>query len=619
MESPNEQYTAEKQEVEEDRHENSVMLKPMTVTVRNEKSLTKKKKPKAFGLSYLVNEHPPWYLCIWLAFQHFLTMLGSTLAIPFILQIPMCFEGNKLVISEILSTIFFVSGIATLLQTTFGVRLPIVQGGGSLAFVGPTFSILSLPQWRCPDLSVTNTTSQTDGNSTESLDIDLTEVWQIRMREIQGAIMMTGLIQIVIGFAGVVGFFLRFIGPLTIAPTITLMGISLFSEAAESAGKHWGISMMTIALLVIFSQYLNRFDVPLPAFNRARGCHLIRYPLFRSFPIIMAIVSSWVICAIITAAGGFPSDPDNPNYLARTDRELSVLKEAKWFRFPYPGQWGTPTVSYAGVLGMLTGLLASLIESVGDYHACGRLSGARPPPKHAMNRGIAAEGIGVFVAGAFGCGIDTTAYGENIGAIGITKVGSLRVIQVGGFIFMIFGVLGKFGALFVTIPDPIIGGMFMVMFGMITAVGISNLQYADMNSSRNLFIVGFSLVFGLAVPYYMESHMDAIKTGVEEIDQIVTVLLSTSMAVGCIVPLILDNTIPGTMEERGLAGWGENAVEDKVDEKFKVAPIECYNLPFGLHRLSKYKCAKYMPFLPYPYDNSQDARVRDPFVNDAHV
>jgi len=85
---------------------------------------------------------------------------------------------------------------------------------------------------------------------------------------------------------------------------------------------------------------------------------------------------------------------------------------------------------------------------------------------------------------------------------------------VGGFMFMIFGMLGKFGALFVTIPDPIIGGVFMVMFGMITAVGISNLQYADMNSSRNLFIVGFSLVFGLAVPYYMEDHMDAIKTGI---------------------------------------------------------------------------------------------------------
>ena len=63
------------------------------------------------------------FLTLFQYFQHFLTMLGSTLAIPFILQIPMCFQGNKLVISEILSTIFFVSGIATLLQTTFGVRL----------------------------------------------------------------------------------------------------------------------------------------------------------------------------------------------------------------------------------------------------------------------------------------------------------------------------------------------------------------------------------------------------------------------------------------------------------------------------------------------------------------
>ena len=148
------------------------------------------------------------------------------------------------------------------------------------------------------------------------------------------------------------------------------------------------------------------------------------------------MVSWWIICAIITAAGGFPSDPENPNYLARPDRELIVSKEAKWFRFPYPGegkslmcatvdgylfiylfiyfrkrtlqiivsllggQWGAPTICYAGALGMLTGLLASLIESAGDYHACARLSGSPPPPKDAMKRGIAAEGIGVFFGGS---------------------------------------------------------------------------------------------------------------------------------------------------------------------------------------------------------------------------
>ena len=80
-------------------------------------------------------------------------------------------------------------------------------------------------------------------------------------------------------------------------------------------------------------------------------------------------------------------------------------------------------------------------------------------------------------------------------------------------VVMTIGVVGKIGAVFVSIPDPIVGGVFMVMFGMIAAVGISNLQYADMNSSRNLFIVGFSIVFGLALPHYMENHPKAIETG----------------------------------------------------------------------------------------------------------
>lgn len=120
------------------------------------------------------------------------------------------------------------------------------------------------------------------------------------------------------------------------------------------------------------------------------------------------------------------------------------------------GQWGTPTVSAAGVFGMLAGVSASIIESVGDYYACARLSGAPPPPKHAINRGIGMEGIGCLLTGVFGSGNGTTSYSENIGAIGITKVGSLRVIQFGAIVMMFVGVLGKIGALFVTIPDPIV-------------------------------------------------------------------------------------------------------------------------------------------------------------------
>ena len=77
------------------------------------------------------------------------------------------------------------------------------------------------------------------------------------------------------------------------------------------------------------------------------------------------------------------------------------------------------------------------------------------------------------------------------------QVGSRRVIQYGAIMMIFFGLLSKFGAFFVTIPEPIVGGIFCVMFSMITAVGLSNVQFINLNSSRNLFILGFSIFFGL--------------------------------------------------------------------------------------------------------------------------
>ncbi|KAL9967142.1 hypothetical protein ACROYT_G025315 [Oculina patagonica] len=373
------------------------------------------KKRRVLGLSYLVDENPPWHVCLLLGFQHYLTMLGGTLAIPFILSGPMCFANNTLAISEVLGTILFVSGLVTFIQSTFGVRLPIVQGG-DFGFLAPTFAILSLPQWTCPK-------PEENGNSTESSLINNDDIWKSRMREIQGAILVSSLFEMMIGFTGLIGFLLRFIGPLTIAPTITLVGIALFQAATEKAGKHWGISMATIVLISLFSQYLTKIQIPVPVYSKEQGgLYVGRFPVFRLFPVILAIAVSWIICAIITAAGGFPSDPSIPQYMARTDARIDVLEKAKWFRFPYPGQWGMPTVSAAGVFGMLAGVLASIIKSVGDYYACARLSGAPPPPKHAINRGIGMEGIGGVLAGAFGAGNSTTSYSQNIGAIGITKV-----------------------------------------------------------------------------------------------------------------------------------------------------------------------------------------------------
>lgn len=80
------------------------------------------------------------------------------------------------------------------------------------------------------------------------------------------------------------------------------------------------------------------------------------------------------------------------------------------------------------------------------------------------------------------------------------QVVSRRVIQYSGLIMLVCGVLAKVGATFVTIPGPVIAGVFFIKFSMITAVGLSTLQYVDLSSSRNLFILGFSIFFGISFP-----------------------------------------------------------------------------------------------------------------------
>ncbi|KAG9335874.1 hypothetical protein JZ751_003531 [Albula glossodonta] len=186
---------------------------------------------------------------------------------------------------------------------------------------------------------------------------------------------------------------------------------------------------------------------------------------------------SWLICFLLTYFNVLPTKPDEYGYTARTDLKVDAVTSAPWFHVPYPGQWGLPTVSVSSVLGMMAGVLASTMESIGDYYACARLSGAPPPPTHAINRGIAVEGIGCILAAIWGRGKLTHHLGLSLTMGPVhEQVGSRLVLQTAGVLMIVLGLFGKFGAIFITIPDPVIGGMFLVMFGMIAAVGISNLQ-----------------------------------------------------------------------------------------------------------------------------------------------
>ncbi|XP_060712269.1 solute carrier family 23 member 2-like [Hemiscyllium ocellatum] len=531
---------------------------------------------------YTVEDVPPWYLCIFLGLQHYLTCFSGTIAVPFLLVDAMCVGFDQWATSQLIGTIFFCVGLTTLLQSTLGCRLPLFQAS-AFAFLAPARAILSLEKWKC------NNSDITFQNSSEVMDTS--HIWHPRIREIQGAIIMSSLVEVLIGLLGLPGILLNYIGPLTITPTVALIGLSGYQAAGERAGQHWGIAMLTIFLVLFFSQYARNVKLPLPVYKYKKGWTAYRLQLFKMFPIILAILVSWFLCFIFTVTDVFPPASGQYGYYARTDARKGVLSVAPWFKVPYPCQWGLPTVSAAGVIGMLSAVVASIIESIGDYYACARLSCAPPPPVHAINRGIMVEGLSCVLDGLFGTGNGSTSSSPNIGVLGITKVGSRRVIQYGAAMMVLLGTIGKFSALFASLPDPVLGALFCTLFGMITAVGLSNLQFVDLNSSRNLFVLGFSIFFGLMLPSYLKQN--PLVTGISEIDQVLNVLLTTAMFVGGCVAFLLDNTIPGTIEERGLRKWKAGVLTSKsLDSK------ETYNLPCGMGLVKRYKVFTYLPISP---------------------
>uniref|UniRef100_A0A674MAM1 Solute carrier family 23 member 2 n=1 Tax=Takifugu rubripes TaxID=31033 RepID=A0A674MAM1_TAKRU len=542
---------------------------------------------------YTIEDTPPWYLCVFLGLQHYLTCFSGTIAVPFLLAEAMCVGFDQWATSQLIGTIFFCVGITTLLQTTLGCRLPLFQAS-AFAFLAPARAILSLEKWNC------NNTEVPVFNSTQLFHTE--HIWQPRIREIQGAIIVSSMVEVCIGALGLPGLLLKYIGPLTITPTVALIGLSGFQAAGERAGKHWGIAMLTIFLVLLFSQYARNVHFPLPIYKAKKGWTSYRLQVFKMFPIIMAILVSWLLCFIFTVTDVFPPEPDKYGFYARTDARQGILAAAPWFKIPYPFQWGVPTVTAAGVIGMMSAVVASIIESIGDYYACARLSCAPPPPIHAINRGIFVEGLSCVLDGLFGTGNGSTSSSPNIGVLGITKVGSRRVIQYGAAMMLFLGLVGKFSALFASLPDPVLGALFCTLFGMITAVGLSNLQFVDLNSSRNLFVLGFSIFFGLVLPKEPQNDWEFLKihSYIEfsfsyfEIDQVLNVLLTTAMFVGGSVAFILDNTIPGSPEERGLRklkrGSGLSAAE--------LEGMRTYDLPFGMDFLRRHRIFKYIPISP---------------------
>ncbi len=458
--------------------------------------------------------------------QHVLTMFGATVSVPLLFGPVMGMSPVET--ARLISAVMLCSGLATLVQTTIGSRLPIVQGV-SFSFLGAFFFIISQTSAEAASLGV--------------------PVGPLAMRYIAGAIILGALVEITIGFSGLIGFVRKALSPVVIGPVIMLIGLALFMHGAPKAGTHWPIGALTILLIIVFSLVLSRTK-----------------RFFRLFPILTAVLGVTLLCYVLSKLGVFPEG--HPSHVS-----LAAVGDSQWIRLDpreliFP--WGTPKFHFGFFLAILAGYLASIIESIGDYHAVSQMSGAGDPTSKQLSRGIGSEGIGCFLTGILG-GFASTSYSENIGLIGLTKVASRWVVQVGGIILVVLGIFGKFGGFAAAIPGPVVGGLYCALFGLISAIGIQQLAKADLSSDRNLFIAGFSLFMGLSVPAYFAARASADALGPGQtlalytptveglmaampstLGGIVGSIGATGMAVAAILGLLLDNLIPGSPEERGL-------------------------------------------------------------------
>ncbi|XP_035828730.1 solute carrier family 23 member 1 [Aplysia californica] len=351
------------------------------------------------------------------------------------------------------------------------------------------------------------------------------------------------------------------------------------------------------ALIVIFVLYMQNVAIPLPKCSKRSNKQPRSYfRIFQLLPILIAVLLIWIVSTILTSAGVFTSDKEDPSFLARSDAKLDIIYRSPWIQITYPGQFGLPKFHLALTLGFLVAFIASMMESVGDYYAAQVVCGVPRPPTHAISRGILMEGLGSVLSGAVGAGHATTSYSGNIAVLSLTKTASRIVMYTAGMMLIGLSLIGKAGAALTAIPNPIIGGILMVVVGTLISIGLSNLKHVDMTSSRNMLVVGVPFMAGIVMPRLLDSHPDVLDTGSEEANRILSVILGTPMFLGGMLALILDSTVPGTLESRGM-GQNNHEHGHSEDESGENTDM-LYSWPF-YRRLCRFcPWLGHLPFLP---------------------
>ena len=468
------------------------------------------------SILYPLDSRPPTPRAVILGLQHVLTMFGATVSVPLLFKTPLEMDGAQLAI--LISSVMICSGVATAMQVTIGSRLPIIQGV-SFSFLAAFFACIAFAK----------------ANPVEGVTHGA-----LSMSYIAGSILVGSVVEIIVGFSGLVGKLRRVVTPVVIGPVIMLIGLALFEHGWPKAATHRPIGGLTIVLVALFSLVLAH-----------------KHRVFQVLPVLLAISAVWLICLIGTAAGWFPAGHASNVDFSGVAATPWVRVNLFWGDNPILLPWGMPRFEIGLIVATFAGFVASMIESFGDYHGAAAMAQAPDPTDEQISRGIGSEGLGCAATGLLG-GFSSTSYSENIALIGLTQVASRYVVLIASGILVTLGLFAKFGAVVATIPGSLVGGLYCSLFGLIAAVGIQQLSKADLYSQRTLFIAGFSLFMGLSVPKWFGANMYSDGTELvnsslpPEVAAIVIALGSTGMGVAALIGLILDNVIPGTDEERGI-------------------------------------------------------------------
>ena len=456
-----------------------------------------------------VDERLPLPRLVPLALQHVLVMYAGAVAVPLIIGRALKLSGEE--VAFLISADLFACGLATLVQCVgfpgAGIRLPVMMGV-TFASVGPMLAMAAAP------------------------DVGLLGIY--------GAVIAAGVFGILV--APFVSRLLPLFPPVVTGTIIMVIGISLMRVGINWAGG--GLPTLPRTVDGQIGQFAN------PAYGALDGLGIALFVLLvilalirwgKGFLANVAVLLGIIAGAVLAAALGKMS--------------FAKVASAPWVDIVTPFRFGWPQFHLVPIVTMCIVMIVVMIESLGMFLALGEITG-RPVDQDALTRGLRADGVGTLLGGIFNT-FPYTSFSQNVGLVGVTGVRSRWVTACGGVIMLILGLLPKMSALVEAVPQVVLGGAGLVMFGMVAATGARILTSVDFKSNRfNLFVVAIAVGFGmipLVAPNFFRQLPDALHP-----------LLDSGILLAAIVAVILNaffNGLGSSAAARAAASAGAAAAE----------------------------------------------------------